>query len=223
MNWSDLHPGARLAIMAAAFVVVVILVWVFLVAPLRASAANVATNIESAEGQLEQLERQIEAVPPASQAELTAWQNSRDALFGQLGPESELPLFIEALVRLSEAQGIDAFVEGADSAAFSQGQLPSQVAQVMGTIAGTRRVTLTVSTFGDYGAISRFVAQIGRLGWVTELGGVEMQRQFPEVMAQVSVIVYFRTGSAEGANNSGLESRPGDARPIGAQGGGSHG
>ncbi len=223
MNWSDLRPGARLAIMAATFVVVVVLVWVFVVAPLRASEARVAGNIASAEGQLEQMERQIEAVPPASPAELTAWQNSRDALLGQLGPESELPLFIEAIVRLSEAQGIDAFVDGEDSAAFSQGQLPSQVAQVIGTIAGTRRVTLTITTFGDYAAISRFVAQIGRLGWVTELGGVEIERQFPEVMAQVSVIVYFRTESAGGANNSGLESRPGDARPMGAQGGGSHG
>lgn len=204
MNWSDLQPGVRLAIMAVACVVVVVLVWTFVTTPLRASAANVVRDIASTEAQLEQIERQIEAVPPASQAELTAWQNSRDALLGQLGPEAELPLFIEALVRLSEAQRIDAFVDAAGGAAVgtagSQGQMPSQAEQVIGAISGTRRVALTVSAFGDYAAISRFVAQIGRLGWVTELGGVEMQRQFPEVMALVSVVVYFRADSAGGSD-----------------------
>lgn len=200
MNWSDLQPGVRPAIVVVAFVVLVVLVWTFVTVPLRASAANVVRDIASAEGQLEQIERQIEAVPPASQSEVTAWQNSRDALLGQLGPEAELPLFIEALVRLSEAQGIDAFVDAADGApvgaANSQGGLSSQTEQVIGAIVGARRVSLMVSAFGDYAAISRFVAQIGRLGWVTELGGVEMQRQFPEVMAQVSVVVYFRADSA---------------------------
>ena len=140
----------------------------------------------------------------SEQAEVTAWQNSRDALLGQLGPEAELPLFIEALVRLSEAQRIDAFVNTAGGAAVgtagSRGQMPSQAEQVIGAISGTRRVALTVSAFGDYAAISRFVAQIGRLGWVTELGGVEMQRQFPEVMALVNVVVYFRADSAGGSD-----------------------
>jgi len=175
MNWSDLQPGVRVAIMAVASAVVVVLMWVFVVAPLRASEASIASDVAGAESQLEQMERQIEAVPPESQAELTAWQNSRDALLGQLGPESELPLFVEALVRLSEAQGIDAFVETADAAAVGaisrQGQRPSQVEQVIGSVPGARRVSLSVAAFGDYAAISRFVAQIGRLGWVTELGG----------------------------------------------------
>ncbi len=226
MNWSDLQPGVRVAIMTLAFVVVAVLVWVFVVAPLRASEANTSSQIASAESQLEQLERQIEAVPPASDAELTAWQSSRDALLGQLGPESELPLFVEALVRLSEAQGVDAFVETTDvtsvGAASGQGQLPSQVEQVIGAIRGARRVSLRVDAFGDYGAISRFVAQIGRLGWVTELGAVEMQRAFPEVAAQIGVVVYFRAAGANGPDG-GAQQRPAAGQPMGAQGGGSHG
>ncbi len=226
MNWSDLQPGVRVAIMAFGCVVVAVLVWVFVVAPLRASEASTASQVTGAESQLDQMERQIEAVPPESQAELTAWQNSRDALLGQLGPESELPLFVEALVRLSEAQGIDAFVDAADSSALGagapQGQLPSQVEQIIGAIPGARRVSLRVAAFGDYGAISRFVAQIGRLGWVTELGGVEMQREFPEVAAQIGVVVYFRAAGAAGSGGA-AQQRSGAGQPMGAQGGGSHG
>jgi len=226
MNWSDLQPGVRVAIMAVGCLVIAMLVWIFLVAPLRASEADAGTQIAAAESQLEQMERQIEAVPPETQAELSAWQNSRDALFGQLGPESELPLFVEALVRLSEAQGIDAFVAAADAAMVGandpQAQLPSQTEQVIGAIPGARRVSLRVEAFGDYGAISRFVAQIGRLGWVTELASVEIQREFPEVAALIDVVVYFRAegaGSPEGAG----QQRPGAGQPMGAQGGGSHG
>jgi len=225
MNWSDLQPGVRLAIMAVGFAMVAVLVWIFVVAPLRVSESDTGREITTAESQLEQMERQIESVPPESPAELTAWQNSRDALFGQLGPESELPLFVEALVRLSEAQGVDAFVNAADAAAVgdanAQGQ-PSQAEQIIGAIPGARRVSLQVDAFGDYAAISRFVAQIGRLGWVTELGSVEMQREFPEVAAQIAVVVYFRATDAGSAGGAGQQ-RPGAGQPMGAQGGGSHG
>lgn len=223
MNWSDVQPGVRVAIMAVVFAVVVVLVWVFAVAPLRANEADVASEIVAAEGRLEQMERQIEAVPPESQAELTAWQNSRDAILGQLGPESELPLFIEALVRLSEAQGIDVFVAAAAAnAAVPRDQPPSQVEQVIGAIPGAQRVFLRVTAFGDYAAIGRFVAQIGRLGWVTELGGVEMQREFPEVAAQLDIVVYFRSADAADSGRDAPQ-RSGARQPMGAQGGGSHG
>lgn len=226
MNWSDLQPGVRVAIMAVGFAVAAVLVWIFVVAPLRASEVDGSRAITTAESQLEQMERQIEAVPPDNPAELSAWQNSRDALLGQLGPESELPLFIEALVRLSEAQGIDAFVDAAEASTVGvgavQGQLPSQAEQIIGAIPGARRVSLRVEAYGDYGAISRFVAQIGRLGWVTELGGVEMQREFPEVGARIGVVVYFRAEDAGSPAGAGQQ-RPGAGQPMGAQGGGSHG
>jgi len=57
MNWSDVQPGVRVAIMAVVFAVVVVLVWVFAVAPLRANEADVASEIVAAEGRLEQMER----------------------------------------------------------------------------------------------------------------------------------------------------------------------
>jgi len=226
MNWSDLQPGVRVAIMAIAIVVVSVLAWALVVAPLRASEARVASEMAAAEDSLEQFERQIEAVAPESPAELTAWQNSRDALYGQLGPESELPLFVEALVRLSEAQGIDAFVDTAGAAGVAasggQAQMPSQAEQVIGTIPGAKRVSLRVDAFGDYAAIGRFVAQIGRLGWVTELGDIEMKREFPEVSAQIGVVVYFRAAGAAGSGDAARE-RSGVGQPLGAQGGGSRG
>ena len=197
MTWSDLQPAVRAAILAVGALLVILLVWMFVVSPLSARAADLTTQADAAENRLEQLERQVEAVPPASQAELTAWQNSENAMLGQLGPESELPLFIEMLIRASESEGVDAFI-GATSAsdvAALEG-LASQTEQVLGTIPGARRVALTVTAFGDYAAIGRFVSQVGRQGWVTELGGVQMFRSFPEVAAEISVIVYFRAGQA---------------------------
>jgi Tfp pilus assembly protein PilO len=220
MTWSDLQPGVRAAILVATFVVVLLLVWSFVLAPLWARQASLASQLAAAEGQLTQMERQIEAVPPATQQELADWQTSGDALFSQLGPESELPLFIEALVRLSESQGVDAFVSAADASDVSAGSggLASQTEQVLGAIRGARRVPLMVSAFGDYAGMSRFVAQIGRLGWVTELGGVEMVRAFPEMAAEIIVVVYFRAASGDVASAS---SAPGGTNqpPMGAQGG----
>jgi Tfp pilus assembly protein PilO len=224
MNWSDLQPGVRALITVVGFLLAAVLLWVFVVAPLRSREADMSSQVTGAESRLEDMERQIESVPPASQAELSAWQTSRDALYGQLGPESELPLFVEALVRLSDAQGIDAFVSAADAVdvgGAGTNQLPSQVEQVIGTIPGARRVPLVVSAFGDYAAISSFVAQIGRLGWVTELSGVEMMRQFPEVNAEIGVVVYFRADGGDNANRTPVGN--GAGQPMGGQGGGSHG
>lgn len=221
MNWSDLQPGVRLAILGVGFVLVALLLWVFVVSPLRASEASTRTQLVSAESQLEQLERQIEAIPPATDAERRAWQASADALRGQLGPESELPLFIEAVVRLSESQGLEAYVAAADSsAAGGRGaDSPTQAERVLGEIPGVWRIPLTVTAFGQYDDMGRFVAQLGRLGWVTEIAGVQMQRQFPEVVADIRVLVYFRAaGSADG--NAPQQSGPQFGQPMGAQGGG---
>jgi Tfp pilus assembly protein PilO len=226
MTWSDLQPQARAAILAVACIAVLLLVWTLAVSPLRSHRANLAVQVDGTETQLEQMERQIEAVPPATQAELSAWQESRDTLLGQLGPESELPLFVEALVRLSEAQGVDAFVSATDAIDVTpggQGGVASQTEQVIGAIPGARRVPVMVSAFGDYAALGSFIAQIGRLGWVTELGGVEIQRTFPEVASKVVVIVYFRADSAAGAGTSNARQGAGVGQPMGAQGGGSHG
>lgn len=198
MTWSDLHPNARVAILAAGFLLLILLLWSFVVAPLRAAEADTRTRITSAEAQLEQMERRIEAVPPASAEEQRAWQSSSDALLGQLGPESEMPLFIEALVRLAEAQGVDAFLT-ADGASASE---PSGNAteQVLGAVPGTRRIELSVQAYGDHAGISRFLSQIGRLGWVTEIAGADLARSFPEVSARIVVRVYFRADSAIAAS-----------------------
>ena len=199
MNWSDLQPRARAAILAAAFVVALVLLWSLFVSPMRARAAAARTDLATAESQLEQIEREIESIPPATDAERRAWQGSIDELQSRLGPEAELPLFIESLVRLGDAQQVDVFITSEEATAVGEeAGVPAAVRRVIGSIPGARFVPLKVRAYGDYAATGRFVSQIGRLGWVTDIAALSMTRNFPEVTTEMRLVVFFRPSDTEG-------------------------
>lgn len=224
MNWNDLQPAVRVAIAVSVFVLVAVLVWVFFVGPMRARQATVRQDLTVAEQQLDQLEQQIESVPPATETERAAWQGSRDELVSRLGPEAELPLLLESLTRVADAQGVEIFVtsgavtsvnaaapqRGAGSAATGQAE------RVLSSIPGASYVPLTIRAYGDYESIGRFIAQIGRLGWVTGFTGIVMQRDFPEIATDIGLNVYFRPSNGQ----PGPGGFQGGAGVAGAQGGG---
>lgn len=214
MNWSDLQPPVRVAILAGVALVVLIVVWSLFVSPTLARQDTAERDLTTAEQQLEQLERQIESVPPASDTERAAWQSSRDEMMSRLGPESELPLLLESLARLADSQGVEIFITSGPPTAvgsepsgrrgFAEG--PSQADQVLGTVPGASYVPLNIRVYGDYEASSRFISQVGRLGWATALTGIVMARDFPEVTSDVGLNVFFRPsgdGSDFGAARGG--------------------
>lgn len=213
MSWSELQPPVRAAIAAAAAVLVLVLVWVWFVSPMLDRRATVTADNATAQSQLEQFEREIESIPPAGDAERAAWRSSSDELLSRLGPESEVPFFLESLARLAESQSVDIFVTsgGAELVASGQGGRPSAPPSrsqiVLSSIAGVRVLPLDVSAFGEYEPTSRFIAQIGRLGWVTEITAVNMGRDFPEVATSIALNVYFRPSEA-----AGLAGAPGGGR-----------
>lgn len=225
MNWSELSPQARAAVLVAAFLIVVLIGWTLVLSPLRARAASIDRDVTTAEQQLEQAEREVESVPPASEAERASWQASSDELLARLAPESELPLVLESLTRMAEAQGVEIYItsEAAQSISGGAGLTgSSQSEQVLAAVPGARYVPLSCRIYGDYAATSRFLAQVGRLGWVTALAGVAMERQFPELVTDARVIVFFRPESI-GAGTAADSGSPGIAPGRAGQGGGSHG
>lgn len=226
MRWSELTPQGRAAILAVVFVVIVFIAWTQVLSPLRTRAADVERDVTTAEQQLEQMEREIENVPPASEAERASWQESADELLARLAPESELPLLLESMMRLAESQGVEIFVtsESAATVGVAGGGVgASQSEQVLAAVPGARYVPLNCRIYGDYAATGRFLAQVGRLGWVTAFAGVSMERQFPELATDARVIVFFRP-DATSQNGNGAETGQSRNTPgrVG-QGGGSHG
>ena len=209
MSWSDLQPQVRAAILGAAFILLLVFVWVWFVTPMRAGEAAARQDIVTAEAQLEQMEREIEGIAPATDGERAAWQSSQDALMSRLGPESEVPLLLESIVRLAESQGVDVFITSGASAAVGltqQGRgapAPSPGQQTLATIPGAAYLTLSVKIFGDYESTSRFISQLGRLGWVTDISGITLTRSFPEVATAVGLVVFFRP------SDNGSDGRPG--------------
>ncbi len=219
MSWSDLQPQVRAAILGMAVLLLVILLWVWFVQPMRARESSATRDIEAAESQLDQMEREIESMPPAAPAERAAWQSSSDELLSRLGPESELTLMIESLVRLGEAEGVELFItsENAAPVAGAGGPL-AESARVIGAVPGARYVPLNCRLFGDFVVTSRFIAQVGRLGWVAEVAELEMQRAFPEVVTDLRLLVYFRPAATSASSGDGASSR--SRGSVGAQGGG---
>jgi hypothetical protein len=219
MSWSDLQPQVRAAILGTAVLVVALLLWLWFVQPMRARESGAASDIEAAESQLDQMEREIESIPQAAPAERAAWQSSNDELLSRLGPESELTLLIESLVRLGEAEGVELFITSETSTLVAGvGDTPSDSARVIGAVPGASYVPLNCRVFGSFVATSRFVAQVGRLGWVAEVAGLEMQRAFPEVVTDLRLLVYFRPSGAGVSSGDGAPGRSGGS--VGAQGGG---
>ncbi|NKB87572.1 MAG: hypothetical protein GKS06_05075 [Acidobacteria bacterium] len=214
MSWSEISPQIRLVILVALVVVGAFVLWSFVVAPLRASAATAGQDAQVAVDRLEQIERQIEAIPPATQGEPAAWQASNDQVFALLGPETDLPVFVETVTRAADALGVEAYVTIADSQAVQPTPNGKSTEQVIGTVRGARRIEFSILAFGDYDALGRFVGEIGRLGWVAEFGPVELWREFPEIVADMTVGVYFR------ANGDPVASATGRPMPqMGGQGG----
>ena len=222
MNWSDLQPEVRAAILGMAVLFAAIVLWMWFVQPMRAREASASNEIEAAESQLDQMEREIGSIPPAAPAERAAWQGSSDELLSRLGPESELTLLIESLVRLGEAEGVELFITSENVApvagAGGAAGAPADSARVIGAVPGASYVPLNCRLFGDFVATSRFVAQVGRLGWVAEIAGLDMQRAFPEVVTDLRLLVYFRPSANDASSGNGA---PGGSRQsVGAQGGG---
>lgn len=225
MKGSDLQPQARAAIAAGVFVVLVVIAWIWFVGPTLAERATVRADFVTAESQLEQMEREIENIPQESESERAEWQRSRDELVSKLGPESELPLLIESLIRLAEAQGVEIFLSSESTVAVTarpvNGVAPSRLQSVIVTVPGSSMVPLECRLFGDYAAISRFISQTGRLGWVTEIAALSLERSFPEVVGQVRLNVYFRPSERDPGNGAGAlgASSARSAGQLGARGG----
>lgn len=219
MSWSDLQPQVRAAILGTAVLFVAVLLWLWFVQPMRARELAATNDIEAAESQLDQMERQIESIPQAAPAERAAWQSSNDELLSRLGPESELPLLIESLVRLGEAEGVELFITSENATPVAGvGATPSESSRVIGAVPGASFVPLNCRVFGDFVATSRFVAQVGRLGWVAEVEGLDMQRFFPELVTDLRLLVYFRPSAAGASSGDETPGRAGGS--VGAQGGG---
>lgn len=223
MSWSDLQPQARVAIAVGMFLVLVLLAWMWFVSPTLASRAAARGDIATAEAQLDQMEREIEGTPQATERERADWQSSSDELMSRLGPEAELPLLIESLIRLAESQGVDIFLSSEAAMPVSgrsgRGVQPSQLQAVLGAVPGASFVPLDCRIYGDYASTSRFISQIGRLGWVTEIAGLVMERSFPEVVSSLRLIVYFRPTERNGGAGALGVSSGGNGSRIGAQGG----
>lgn len=222
MSWSELSPQARAGLLVAIFVVLVLVLWTGLLSPLRGRAESSQRDIAIAEQQLEQMEREIEGIPPASDADRAAWQASEDELLARLAPESELPLVLESLTRLAESQGIEIYITS-EATSTIPGNMDGagQSEGVLAAVPGARYVPLRTRIYGDYAATSRFLAQAGRLGWVTAVAGVSMEREFPELVTDARLIVFFRPDAVAG-NSAGTQS-PAMAPGRVGQGGGSHG
>lgn len=222
MSWSDLQPQVRAAILGVTVLFVALLLWQWFVQPMRARESTASTNIEAAESQLDQMEREIEGIPLATPAERAAWQSTNDELLNRLGPESELTLMIESLVRLGEAEGVELFITSEATAPVTDGAgndgAPAESARVIGAVPGASYVPLNCRLFGDFAAMSRFVIQVGRLGWVAEVAGLQMQRAFPEVVTDLRLLVYFRPSASADLSGNGVPDRYGES--VGVQGDG---
>ncbi len=70
---------------------------------------------------------------------------------------------------------------------------------------------MRLKVYGDFQSTSRFVSQVGRLGWVTDISSLTLARSFPEVVTEAVVIVYFRPTELDGAagGSSGSMARAG--------------
>ena len=222
MRWSELQPQVRAAILLAAFVFVALLIWSFFVSPMTARRADARTRLTQVETQLEAAEREVESIVPPSEAERAAWQSSLDELISRLGPESELPLLLESMTRLADAQGVEVFLTSGTSVRVDQAAAVAGQAglaqQVFAGVPGARSVVLNARSYGDYDAISRFLAQVGRLGWVVEIDEVLMERSFPEVVADARMIVFFRADTA--SSETAAAGRQAAPSTRGARGGG---
>ena len=207
MSWSDLEPQVRSAIVAVVVLIGLVLLWVYFVTPMRDRASAAQRDIEMSEAELESMEREIEGVPQATDAERSAWLSTEEELFSRLGPETELPLLIESLVRLAESSGVQMFItsEAAMAVANADGFEPAtQTERVLAPIPGVGYVPLNCRIYGDHDATGRLVAQISRLGWVTDIAGLEMRREFPELVSDLRLNVFFRPADrAQGARAVG--------------------
>lgn len=234
-NWNELPLAARTAIVAAGFLLVVILVWQFFVAPLGPRAARLQSQIDSEEAQLRNMEREIEGIRPASSGERQAWEATARELASRVGPEPELALLIESLVREADSRGIELYLttgspvavgaeQGARAGARQAGQAPeSRTLQVMNDVERTRYVPITARIYGDYEPIGRFVSGLSRLDWVLEIQSMTLERAFPEVLAEIGLRVYFRGPAASGERGGQQRSivpptSSGDAGSTGAGG-----
>ena len=225
MRWSELQPQVRAAILVAGFLFVAIVVWSYFVSPMIQGRSATQAQLAQIEAQLEAAEREVEGIVPPSAAEQSAWQGSQDELISRLGPESELPLLLESLTRLADAQNVEVFVTSGSSVrvdAATQAARAGLAQQVFASVPGARSVSLNVRGYGAYDAISRFLSQVGRLGWVVAIDEVSMVREFPEVVADARLIVFFRSDTA-GSDTAAAGSR--QAAPVtrGARGGGANG
>lgn len=200
MSWSDLPYAARMGIVAGAFLLVVVLLWVLLIAPLGPELARLGRDIELAESQVADMRREISAVAPPTAAEQASWDATADELYRRLGPESELALLIEAMVRLSESQGVDLYLT-TDTAvpvsAAGEDVEPSRAMRVLSDFDDAVFVPLSCRVYGDHEGIGRFVAGLSRLGWVIEIGGMTLERQFPDVAGSLRLRAYFRATSGQ--------------------------
>jgi Tfp pilus assembly protein PilO len=225
MKWSELQPQVRAAIAVAVVVLAVVLIWSWFVSPMRARLASAQTNLTQAESQLETIEREVESVPPPSDAERQAWQESQDEMVSRLGPESELPLLLESLTRLSEAQGVELFITSESSQTLAGGSnagaQPTLAQRVLASIPDARTVGLECQMYGEYNAIGRFVSQVGRLGWMVEIADLAIERDFPEVSASTRLVVFFRS-DAPSTPAAGDGQRPAPVQ-RGARGGSANG
>ena len=224
MNWSQLSAGVRTAIAAVGCLLVLGLMWAFLVQPARARNVLAGREVATAEAQLESMDREIAAGSPVDDRERSSWQATQQELLVRLGPESELPLLIESLVRLAEAQGVDLFItsEGAQLVAAAAEanqrraqQPPSRSERVLAGIPGSGFVPLNCRIFGDYVPTSRFLSQLGRLGWVMEISSLKMLRSFPEVATDLQLLVFYRPTESE-IDGPGLSQGLAAARGIGS-------
>lgn len=220
MRWSDLQPQVRAAILVGGFVIAVVLVWVLFVAPMREREARLRAEIASSEAQLGRMEREIESIPPAPAEEVAAWQASEDELLSRLGPESDLPLFIESVVRLAETEGLEIFLTSETAGTLGDpgaggGSLSETV---IGAVPGAQFVPLNVRLYGDYAATGRFISQVGLLGRVVEVAGLHQQRAFPELHTDMRLIVFFRPSDAD--NGNGTAARSGGVPGQGGMGNG---
>jgi len=225
MRWHELQPQLRAAILVAGFLFVAIVVWSFFVSPMIQGRAAIQAQLAQTEAQLEAAEREVEGIVPPSAAEQSAWQRSQDELISRLGPESELPLLLESLTRLADAQNVEAFVTSGSAVRVDesvQGGRAGLAQQVFASVPGARSVSLNIRGYGAYDAISRFLSQVGRLGWVVAIDEVAMARSFPEVVADARLIVFFRADTP-GAETAAAGSR--QAAPVtrGARRGGANG
>ena len=225
MSWSELDPRIRAAIALVAFLFLALLLWRFWVQPQRAGAAASAQQLEGVEAQLAGLTQQVSSVPPPTDAERAAWRATEDELYTRLGPQSELPLMIESLVRLADAQEIELFITTEDAAPVAANNAArqrlggpagagtsSQTERVLAAVAGSGYLPLNCRIYGDFASTSRFLSQISRLGWVIEIASITMERSFPEVVSDVELRVFFRpsarsvdpgaTGAGDGASGA---------------------